>query len=95
MKQIIIFIVLSALLSGCLGTETKQNYQYQDGSNLTLFDDGTFTIHFNKNNMDFSGKYRIDGNNLLLTYPLGNTERLTKNGSTWIDKDGWRWEHGY
>jgi hypothetical protein len=94
-KIILLFVLVVSLLSGCIGTETKQTYSYKDGSNFTLFDDNSFTIHFTSNNMDYSGAYRIDNDTLYLVYPIGYTEKLTKNGTAWIDKDGWRWEYGY
>ncbi len=89
-RVVIISIILIATLSGCIDTETKTEYHYQNNT-LKLFKDNTFIIHFEKNNRDYSGVYRIEGDNLYLVYPYGFTEPLKRCPDGWIDKDGWKW----
>jgi len=79
------------MLSGCLDV-TNEKYQYQDGSTFNLYEDDTFNIHFTKNNKTFNGEYRIENDYLYLNYPIGYTETFMKINSSWVDKDGWRWE---
>lgn len=90
-RFVIISLILIAVLSGCIDTETKTEYHYQNNT-FKLFDDNTFIIHLDKNNVDYSGVYRIEGDNLYLIYPFGATEPMTRIPDGWKDSDGWEWQ---
>ena len=94
MKLVIIvfLLVVVSLLSGCIDSPQQTEYHYQDGSSFTLFKDNTFVIHMGTTNRDYSGVYRLENDTLLLIYPIGHTERMTRIETGWLDKDGWVWK---
>lgn len=95
MKRILIIsLILISLFSGCVSENKGTTYSYSDGSNFTLFNDGVVYVYLARPNIGFSGTYRINDSELYLIFPTGMTERLSRDGNAWIDKDGWRWELG-
>lgn len=93
-KILIISLILTSLFSGCISDNKGTTYSYSDGSNFTLFDDGTAYIYIASLNVGYSGTYRINNSELYLIFPTGITERLSRDGTAWVDNDGWRWEPG-
>jgi len=94
MKKIIILFLILVSISGCIDEENYKIYSYTDGSNFTLFNDETVYVYLTPHNVGYSGTYRITNSELYLIFPTGMTERLSRNGTAWVDKDGWRWELG-
>ena len=92
---IMLILVISILFSGCVQMQqqvSKKVYVSTQGDEtITLYSDNTLTAISSKNS--FSGVYRIDGNDLIMTFsPFGTVVQLKisetllkdeKTGETW------------
>lgn len=101
MNKILMLMLISALLSGCVGVEKEQSYSHAaEGNyteNLTLYPDGQWVGVFYEDRyfpqISLSGVYRNTEKEIILTTPTGNTiifkkegKNLTYEDKIWIPK---------
>ncbi len=92
MKKTIIYVVLIAIISGCIDTQENRVLKGNDNSTITLYPNGQLVIHFASSDMSYSGVYVKQGDDLVLTYSgLGLSATLTPKGNGYVDQDGDVW----
>ncbi len=90
MKKILILILISLVLSGCIEPENKL-LKGDDGSLITLYTDGTMTIRFASTGNQYSGFYVTHEKDIVITFADKFSKTLTPKGNDYLDSDGDIW----
>lgn len=92
MKKIILVVLITLILSGCVTDTVTGTYTGQNPSNITLYSDGTFVSDFQDGkDYSLSGTYVIQDGEIVIKYDfMGITYRLQRESKALV-YEGARW----
>ncbi len=89
-KILISLILISLVLSGCIGGEDKV-LKANDNSTLTLYPNGQMTAHYTQFGTSYGGAYTMQKDTIVITLANGYSITLTPKGNNYVDQDGNIW----